>query len=205
MSDPHGKVESNILTGSLDWSKTVLNSIESSSKTTRGDTMARRQQRGWLKKENRIQGETWVLYFRTTRNSGGKRVENKIPIGLVLDFPDRTRARAEVERLHLPINPVDSRRGGTFGDLALHYAEHELIERSESIHPKAHATIKGYERVLRNRLLPKWGNRVALGIEPLEVEEWLTALKKEETLQIQRSIECDASCRWSIAMANDMV
>src|SRR5215831_2317605 len=43
-------------------------------------------------------------------------------------------------------------------------------------------TIKGYERVLRNRLLPRSGNRIALGIEPLEVEQWLRALKKEEEL-----------------------
>ncbi len=135
--------------------------------------MAQRQQRGWLKKENRVPGETWVFYFRTTRKSDGKRVENKIPIGLLQDFPDRSSAWAEIERLHLQINPVDSRRGVTFGDLALHYAEHELVERTESIHPKAHTTIKGYERVLRNRLLPRWGNRIALGIEPLEVEQWL--------------------------------
>ena len=53
---------------------------------------------------------------------------------------DRT-AWAEVERLHLPINPLDWRRAVTFGDLALHYAEHELVERSESIHPKAHTSI----------------------------------------------------------------
>src|SRR2546425_3588816 len=145
--------------------------------------MAQRQQRGWLKKENRVPSETWVFYFRTTRKSDGKRVENKIPIGLVQDFPDRNSAWAEVERLHLPINPVDSRRGVTFGDLALHYAEHELVERTESIHPKAYTTIKAYERVLRNRLLPKWGTRIALGIEPLEIEEWLTTLKKEERLE----------------------
>ena len=71
------------------------------------------------------------------------------------------------------------RRGLVFGDLAQHYAEHELAEASESIRPKAHTTIKGYERVLRNRLLPRWGNRIALGIEPLEVEQWLRVLKKE--------------------------
>src|SRR5207249_5636739 len=144
--------------------------------------MARRQQRGWLKKENRVPGETWVFYFRTTRKSDGKRVENKIPIGLVQDFPDRNSALAEIERLHLQIYPVDSRRGVALRDLALHYAEHELVERTESIHPKAHTTIKGYERVLRNRLLPRWGNRIALGIEPLEVEQWLKALKIEEEL-----------------------
>jgi len=126
--------------------------------------MAQRRQRGWLKKETRIKGETWVLYFRTTRKFDGRRVGNKIPIGFVRDFPDKSSAWAEVEQLHLALNPVDSRRGVTFTDLAQHYAERELLDRSESIHPKAHTTIKGYERVLRNRLLPKWRSRIALGI-----------------------------------------
>ena len=144
--------------------------------------MARRYQRGWLKKEKRSQGETWVLFFRTVRNSDGKRVENKIPIGLVRHLPDANSAWAQVERLHVPINGLDVRRGLTFGDLAQHYTEHELVECSESIRPKAHTTIKGYERVLRNRLFPQWGNRIALGIEPLEVEQWLRALKKEGDL-----------------------
>src|SRR5947208_15314269 len=150
-------------------------------------TMPQRHQRGWLKKERRAQGETWVLFFRTTRKSDGKRVESKIPIGLLRHLPDASSAWAEVERLHLPINRVDVRRGLTFGDLAQHYAEHELVECSESIRPKAHTTIKGYERVLRNRLLPRWGNRIALGIEPLEVEQWLRALK-----QGRRSCQSDA-------------
>jgi integrase len=141
--------------------------------------MAQRHQRGWLKKEKRAQGETWVLFFRTARKSDGKRVENKVPIGLLRHLPDASRAWAEVERLNVPINPVDVRRGLTFGDLAQHYAEHELVECSESIRPKAHTTIKGYERVLRNRLLPRWGNRIALGIEPLEVEQWLKDLKRK--------------------------
>jgi len=116
--------------------------------------MVQRNQRGWLKKEMRAQGETWVLFFRITRKSDGKRVENKIPIALVKHLPDERSAWAEVERLHVPINRVDVRRGLTFGDLAQHYAEHELLECFESIRPKAHTTIKGYERVLRNRLLP---------------------------------------------------
>jgi len=144
--------------------------------------MTRRHQRGWLKKEKRSQGETWVLFFRTVRKSDGKRVENKIPIGLVKDFSSESCAWAEVERQHLQINQMDFRGCVIFADLAHHYAEHELVEPTESIHPKAHTTIRGYERVLRNRLLPQWGNRVALGLEPLEVEEWLKALKRKEGL-----------------------
>ena len=144
--------------------------------------MTHRHQRGWLKKEKRSQGETWVLFFRTVRKSDGKRVENKIPIGLVKDFSSESCVWAEVERQHLHINQVDFRGCVIFADLAHHYAEHELVEPTESIHPKAHTTIRGYERVLRNRLLPQWGNRVALGLEPLEVEEWLKALKRKEGL-----------------------
>jgi hypothetical protein len=101
-----------------------------------GTAMAQRHQRGWLKKETRRNGETWVLFYRTIRKSDGKRVENKIAIGLVRDFPEKSHAWAEVERLQLPINQVNSRRGVTFGDLAQHYAEHELVDQTESIHAK---------------------------------------------------------------------
>ena len=144
--------------------------------------MPHRHQRGWLKIKKRRQGETWVLFFRTIRKFDGRRVENKTPIGLVRDFPDKTSAWAEVERQHLHINQVDFRGCVTFADLAHHYAEHELVEPTESIHPKAHTTVRGYERVLRNRLLPRWGNLVALSVEPLEVEEWLKNLKGKEGL-----------------------
>src|SRR5438552_536099 len=144
--------------------------------------MAQKHQTGWLKKEKRSQGETWVLFFRTVRTSDGKRVENKIPIGTVRDFPDKSCAWAEVERQNLHINQVKSGRSVIFADLAQHYAENELGEYTESIHPKAHTTIRAYERVLRNRLLPRWGNRIALGIEPLEVEQWLNDLKREKKL-----------------------
>jgi hypothetical protein len=124
--------------------------------------MAQRHQRGWLKKETRSAGETWMLFFRKIRKSDSRRVENKVPIGLVKHFPDKSCAWAEVERLHLNIDQRDSRPGVTFADLSQHYAEYELADRTESVHPKAHTTIRAYERVLRNRLLPRWGNRIAL-------------------------------------------
>jgi len=145
--------------------------------------MAQRHQRGWLKKEKRSQGDTWMLFFRAVRESDGKRVENKVPIGLVKDFPNKSAAWAGVERQHLHINKVNFRGRVTFADLARHYSEHELGEQTESVNPKAHTTIGAYQRVLRNRLLPRWGNRVALSIEPLEIEQWLKALKREEGLE----------------------
>jgi hypothetical protein len=98
--------------------------------------MSQKRQGGWLKIERRSQGETWVVFFRTTRKFDGKRVENKISIGLVRDFPDKQRHGAEVERLQLQTNPVDPRRGLTFADLAHHYAEHELADSTESIYER---------------------------------------------------------------------
>lgn len=76
--------------------------------------MAQRHQRGWLKNERRTQGDTWVLFFRKTRKFDGKRVECKIPIGLVEKFPEKSQAWAD---------QVNSRRGVTFGDLAQHYPD----------------------------------------------------------------------------------
>jgi integrase len=145
--------------------------------------MAQRHQRGWWKKEKRSQGDTWMLFFRAVREIDGKRVENKVPIGLVKDFSSKNAAWAEVERRHLHINKVNFRGRVTFADLAQHYSEHELGEQTESVNPKAQTTIGAYQRVLRNRLLPRWGNRVALSIEPLEIEHWVKALKREEGLE----------------------
>jgi integrase len=145
--------------------------------------MAARHQRGWLKKEHRKAGETWMLYFRRLRDSDGKRVEKKISIGLVRDFPSKASAWREVERQHLHINQTDFRGRVTFADLAQHYLLHELGEQTESQSPKAHTTIGAYKRVIKNRLLPRWGRRIALGIAPLDIEQWLRGVKREDELE----------------------
>lgn len=77
-----------------------------------------------------------MLFYRTTRQFDGKRVENRVAIGLLKDFPEKGHAWAEVERLHLHINQVNSRRGITFGDLAQHYAEHELVDHTDLLGPQ---------------------------------------------------------------------
>jgi len=89
----------------------------------------------------------------------------------------------EVERQHLNINETDLRGRVTFGDLADHFIKYELRDQSESVSPKSHTTIGAYKRVLRNHLLPRWGDRVALGIEPLEIENWLRGVKRDEDLE----------------------
>jgi len=72
--------------------------------------MAQRHQHAGLKKEMRAQGETWYCSSVLLGQADGKRVENKVPIGLVRHLPDASSAWEEVERLHVPINRVDMRR-----------------------------------------------------------------------------------------------
>jgi integrase len=144
-----------------------------------------RFQRGSLRIENRKKGPTWVLRYYVTRQSDGRRVEHKVAIGLVHDFPTQSAAWTRVEKQHLnsQINQPDLRTRVTFADLAQHYMKHELGEQVEAVDPKSHTTIAGYKRILKNRCLDRWGKRNALSVEPLEVELWLKALKRDEGLE----------------------
>jgi integrase len=144
-----------------------------------------RFQRGWLRVDPRKNGDSWVLRYYTTRQSDGRRVEHKIAIGLVRNFPTESSAWAEVakQHLHSQINQVDFRGRVTFADLAEHYITHELSEQTESVNPKSHTTVAAYKRILKNRCIDRWGRRAALGLEPLEVEQWLKALKCDEGLE----------------------
>jgi len=140
--------------------------------------------RGWLRVESRKNGPTWVLRYYTTRQTDGRRVEHKIAIGLVHDLPNESSAWAEVakQHLHSQINQLGFRGRVTFADLARHYVTHELGEQTETVDPKSHTTIAAYKRILKNRCLDRWGKRAALGIAPLEVEQWLGDTKREENL-----------------------
>ncbi len=75
-----------------------------------------------------------MLRHYVTRQSDGKRVEHKIPIGLVRDFKTESAAWAEMERQHLSqqINESVSRGRVTFSAIARHYVESELPERAPS-------------------------------------------------------------------------
>ena len=156
--------------------------------------MARFQQ-GSLRREVRAAGATWVLRFNTDRPEDGRRVEHTIAVGLVSEYPSESAAWAEVNRLrlHEQINKPEFKGPVTFGHLAQHYITHELGDQADAVDPKSHTTIVGYKRNLQRHILPKWGRRIALSIEPLEVEAWLKGLKRElhlenPTLDRQRRI-----------------
>ena len=144
-----------------------------------------RYHRGTLRKEARTRGETWVRRFYAHRHVDTRRVEHTVAVGLVSAFPSASAAWAEVNRLrlHEQINKPEFKGPVTFGHLAQHYIDHELGDQADAVDPKSHTTIAGYKRNLQRHILPKWGRRVALSIEPLEIEAWLKSLKREERLE----------------------
>jgi integrase len=143
-----------------------------------------RFQRGSLRVESRKNGDTWVLRYFVTRQSDGRRVEQTLSVGLVHDFPSESAGWSEVERQHLNqhINQPTFQGRVTFADLAHHYMHNELNERADTIDPKAHSTIYIYRHILNDYLIPRWGKRIALAVEPLEIERWLQALRREKGL-----------------------
>jgi integrase len=141
-------------------------------------------QRGWLRVEERKAGETWVLRFEVVRPTDGKRVENTKAIGLVRDFPTETLARAEADRQCPNLNEPEFKGKVTFAELAQFYVREELKTESNRKRDrlKAASTIEDRNRILSKRLIPRWGDRDALSIRPLEIRKWLESIQDAEDL-----------------------
>ena len=134
----------------------------------------------------RAPGTTLVLRYTAIRQEDGKRVESTVAVGLVSKYPSEAAAWAEVNHLHLheQINKEQDFKGAvTFGDLARYYEARELATKPTRWTPKSHTTVAEYKRNLSLHILPKWGKRIALGIEPSEIEVWLKTLKREQRLE----------------------
>jgi len=56
-------------------------------------------------------------------------------------------------------------------------------DQSHATIEKAYTTTETYKRILNNRVIPRFGRKSPLAIEPLEVEQWLKELRKLENLQ----------------------
>ncbi len=142
-----------------------------------------RSQQGSLKKIMTKNGECWAMRYRTRRASDGKWVEaTPITISTVADCPSRESAREKFKKLHIDFHALTRMGSGPvkFGRLARHYIDYELPKNQEDATiPKAHSTAETYTRYLKKWIIPRWEDRVALSIEPLEVEEWLRGLGKQ--------------------------
>ena len=144
-----------------------------------------REHRGSLRVESRLEGDTWVLRFKTTRASDGKRVERTRVVGSVKNFPTKAQAFAEAEDLKLyTIEPGTKQGKLTFKVLADFYLQ-ELKKASSSKKrkPKAASTIEDRERIITKRLLPRFGDEEALKIKPSKIKGWLEKLQDKEDLE----------------------
>src|SRR3989454_11767096 len=118
-----------------------------------------REHRGSLKVEERLDGAVWVLRLKVTRESDHKRVERTRVIGRVQDLPTKAQAFAEAERLRLYTIEPGSKLGKlTFSILGqFHLQQLTKVPNSKKRKPKAASSIEDRERIIRKRLLPRFG------------------------------------------------
>ena len=127
-----------------------------------------RYQSGSLTKEKRKAGPA-VWIFRWRENTPDGRVNRKVVVGTVEQFPTKTAARKAAEPLRTnaiadnPAVPV------TVKQLVKHYTDNELPS-------KAHSTQRTVETSLNVWIVPKWGEHRLSDVRTVEVESWLHGL-----------------------------
>jgi len=135
-----------------------------------------RKKRGWLRRKMYADGLTVLFCYEVKRPLDGKRVENSKRIGLACDFPTDEQAWMEVGRSGLQ-RYLDSPIGSepTFNEIAEHWRVHELRKKGQ-IGKKAGETADRDEHNLDMYVLPKWGEKKAMEISPIAIEDWFEEL-----------------------------
>ena len=132
-----------------------------------------------------------MLRYRVTA-SDGRRVENTMPVGLVRDFPKEKDAWHEVDKLALSVKineaPAPAVSGSTL--LAEHYLKADF--GADAVRPKSENTTTITEHIVRNYLVPRWGEEIADDIKPLDIQRWLKSLNTDLNLHGRRSPKCGA-------------
>jgi integrase len=89
-------------------------------------------------------------------------------IGTKQEFPTKTAAWREAERIRLSSETVTSDEAGTVKALAARYEAERF--------PTRHDTARVYRSWLRKHILPEWGDKPVSEIQPRAVELWLRSL-----------------------------
>lgn len=131
---------------------------------------------GCLRMRKKDGREAWIHYHKEQMPGHSKKVEIPNFVGYVESLPTKEAAWIEVGRLGLDqLTTKSSSNQQTFGSLAAHWLVNDL-EKPGLIGKRAEETIKIYVSELTGFLIPKWGDRPAIGITPTEVEEWFEEL-----------------------------
>jgi integrase len=128
-----------------------------------------RYQRGFLRKKK----GKWVYCYTAVRSIDGARTERGRVVGYVSDL-SKSGAWAEVERrgLHVRVKELDAGKQPTFGFVASHYLENHKF--------KNHGTKYLHNHIVKDYLIPRFGNMVANEVKSKEILEWLESQTVEE-------------------------
>ena len=127
-----------------------------------------RYQSGSLSREVRKAGPA-VWIFRWRENAAKGRVNRKVVVGTVEEFPTKTAAKRAVETLRSTINAVKPAVPITVAHLIKHYEDQELPTKASSTQRTVHTSLKIW-------VLPKWGEHRLLDVKTVDVENWLRGL-----------------------------
>jgi integrase len=138
-------------------------------------------QRGSLKIVQRKKGAIWLLRYRVRARSG-RLVENSQPVGLVEDFPKESDARKEVDRLGLLVRINNDAETGRihFASLAEHYLRTDFGD--DTLRPTSEGTTLNMQHIVRDYLIPRFGEEIAEDIKPLDIQRWLKGLHTDKGL-----------------------
>jgi integrase len=131
-----------------------------------------RYQRGSLTIMKR-KGQPDVWSFRYYTEVNGRNVYKRKIIGTVVEFPKRKDAEKALTGLRVDINEGAAFAPMTVEQLAAHYLGNEAPD-------KAFSTREGYKNIIKNQVIPKWGESSLSSIVPIDVENWLKALKRRD-------------------------
>ena len=131
---------------------------------------AQRYQRGSLSiLKRKSQPDAWVFRYYTREN--GHRVYKRQYVGSVVQFPKRKDAERAIAQFRVEINEGGNYTPLNFEQVIAHYKKEELPH-------KAYSTRVGYTDALDRYILPEWGGCVLSSIKSIEVEKWLSGIRK---------------------------
>jgi hypothetical protein len=103
----------------------------------------------------------------------GQRVRKYMTIGSKAEYPTRASALKAVEGFLLKLNAESPEQEDavtpTFGAVIERYKQDEMPER--------YSTAKSYHSMLKNYIMPRWGDCPIDAVKPTSVREWLNALE----------------------------
>lgn len=135
-----------------------------------------RYQQGCIARERRSNGPDVCIFRWRESSPSGQRVNRKVVVGTVEQYPVRSAAQKAADALRIHVNketPHAALQPLTCEQLIAHYVERELSEANRT---KAYSTKAAYKCYLDNWILLRWRSYRLSAVKTVAVEEWLSSL-----------------------------